>query len=144
MGCYVHPLNGVSAGTKAERMTWRRTSAKSQSFSRTSLLFPCTSIDFSLISKFDSFNLGKSQHLLCHYSLRSLILRSGALGVGQVSASAYHGRMDAPAHQSLGWHLWQVTATPKPPPLGLQQTGQVELYRLGRQSTLEKETPNNI
>ena len=68
MGCYVYPLNEVSAGTKAERMTWRRTSARSLSFSR-------TSIDFSLISKFDSFNLGESQHLLCRYSLRSLNLK---------------------------------------------------------------------
>ena len=33
-------------------------------------------------------------------------------GVGQVGASAYHGNVDAPAHQSLGWHLWQVPATP--------------------------------
>ena len=54
-------------------------------------------------------------------------------GVGQVSDLAYHGTMDAPAHQS--WHLWQVPATPKPPPFGLQQTGQVELYIVGRQST---------
>ena len=29
--------------------------------------------------------------------------------------------MDAPAHQSLGWHLWQVLASEKPRVLGLQQ-----------------------
>ena len=29
--------------------------------------------------------------------------------------------MDDPAHQSPGWHLWQVFATPKPPPSGLWQ-----------------------
>ena len=90
MGCYVYPLNEVSAGSKAERMTWRRTSARIKSvvfaynptsfpgsllFTRTSLPFSCTSIDFSFISKFDSFTLGKSQHLLCRYSFRSLILR---------------------------------------------------------------------
>ena len=51
------------------------TSARSMSFSSTSLSFSCTSIDFSLISKFDSFILGGSQHLLCLYSLWSLILR---------------------------------------------------------------------
>ena len=39
-------------------------------------------------------------------------------GVGQAYASAYCGNMDASAHQSLGWHLWQVPATPKPPLLG--------------------------
>ena len=27
-------------------------------------------------------------------------------GVAQVGALAYHGKLDAPAHQSLGWHLW--------------------------------------
>ena len=26
-------------------------------------------------------------------------------GVGQVGASAYHGKVDAPAYQSLGWAL---------------------------------------
>ena len=34
-------------------------------------------------------------------------------GVEQVGALAYHGTMDAPAHQSLGWHLWQVPTTQK-------------------------------
>ena len=42
-------------------------------------------------------------------------------GVGQIGALAYHGEIDAPAHQSLGWHLWQVPATPKPTWPGLQQ-----------------------
>ena len=28
------------------------------------------------------------------------------------TASAYYGNVDAPAHQSPGWHLWQVPATP--------------------------------
>ena len=31
-------------------------------------------------------------------------------GVGQVGASAYHGKVDAPAYQSVEWHLWQVPA----------------------------------
>ena len=26
-------------------------------------------------------------------------------GLRQVGASTYHGKVDAPAHQSLGWHL---------------------------------------
>ena len=39
-------------------------------------------------------------------------------GVGQVGASAYHGKLDAPVHQSLGWHLWQVPATPCHPRWG--------------------------
>ena len=60
---------------KLRGLTWRRTSARSMSFSCTSLSFSCTLIDFSVISKFDSFILGGSQHLLCLYSLRSLILR---------------------------------------------------------------------
>ena len=44
-------------------------------------------------------------------------------GVGQAGASAHHGNMDAPAHQSPGWHLWQVSAAPRPPPLGLKHRG---------------------
>ena len=60
---------------KLRELTRQRTSARSMSFSCTPLSFSCTSIDFSLISKFDSFVLGGSQHLLCLYSLRSLILR---------------------------------------------------------------------
>ena len=28
------------------------------------------------------------------------------------TASAYYGNVDDPAHQSPGWHLWQVPATP--------------------------------
>ena len=39
-------------------------------------------------------------------------------GVGQGGASAYHGKLDAPAHQSLGWHPWQVPATPCHPGWG--------------------------
>ena len=42
-------------------------------------------------------------------------------GVEQVGALAYHRNMDTPAQQSLGWHLWQVPTTGKPPVLGLQQ-----------------------
>ena len=71
MGRYLYPLNEVSAGAKAERVD----SARSMSFSCTSLSFSCTLIYFSVISKFDSFILGGSKHLLCLYSLRSLILR---------------------------------------------------------------------
>ena len=41
-------------------------------------------------------------------------------GVGQAYALAYFGKLDAPAHQSLGWHLWQVPATPQPPCSGLR------------------------
>ena len=37
------------------------------------------------------------------------------IGVEQVGALAYQGNMDAPAHQSLGWDLWQVPTTQKPP-----------------------------
>ena len=33
--------------------------------------------------------------------------------VDQVGALACHGNMDALAHQSLGWHLWQVPTTQK-------------------------------
>ena len=33
-------------------------------------------------------------------------------GVGQGLALAYHGDMDDPAHQSLGWCLWQAPVTP--------------------------------
>ena len=36
-------------------------------------------------------------------------------GVGQVGA--FHGNMNTLAHQGLGWHLWQVPAAPKPPPV---------------------------
>ena len=43
-------------------------------------------------------------------------------GVGQAGALAYFGKMDVPAHHSLGWCLWQAPVTPKPPLLGLQQT----------------------
>ena len=32
-------------------------------------------------------------------------------GVGQVGSLAYHGDVDDPAHQSLGWCLWQVPVT---------------------------------
>ena len=39
-------------------------------------------------------------------------------GVGQVGASAYHGKLDTPAHQSLRWHLWQVSTTPCHPRWG--------------------------
>ena len=39
-------------------------------------------------------------------------------GVGQIGASAYHGKLDAPVHQSLGWHLWKVPATPCHPRWG--------------------------
>ena len=42
-------------------------------------------------------------------------------GIGQTLASAYHGNVDDPALQSLGWHLWQVPVPSKPPLLGLQQ-----------------------
>ena len=38
-------------------------------------------------------------------------------GVGQVGALAYHGNMNTLAHQSQGWHLWQVLAAPKTPPV---------------------------
>ena len=44
-------------------------------------------------------------------------------GVGQAGASAHNGNMDTPAHQSPEWHLWRVSAAPRPPPLGLQHTG---------------------
>ena len=43
-------------------------------------------------------------------------------GVEGAGALAYQGNMDAPSHQSLGWHLWQVPTTQKPPVLGLQLT----------------------
>ena len=36
-------------------------------------------------------------------------------GVGQVGSLAYHGDVDDPAHQSLGWCLWQVPVTPSHP-----------------------------
>lgn len=41
-----------------------------------------------------------------------IIIITKGTGVGQVGASAYHMEMDAPAEQSLGWHLWQVPVTP--------------------------------
>ena len=36
-------------------------------------------------------------------------------GVGQVGSLAYHRNVDDPAHQSLGWCLWQITVTPSHP-----------------------------
>ena len=35
------------------------------------------------------------------------------MGTGVEQVGSYDGNMDAPAHQSLGWHLWQVPTTQK-------------------------------
>ena len=43
-----------------------------------------------------------------------IIIINGHLGGTGWPTLAYHGNMDAPAHQSLGWHLWQVPTTQKP------------------------------
>ena len=40
-------------------------------------------------------------------------------GIEQGGALAYHGNVDAFAHQSIGWHLWQVSTAKKPAVLGL-------------------------
>ena len=34
-----------------------------------------------------------------------IIMGVGQVGVGQVGALAYHGKLDAPARQSFGWNL---------------------------------------
>ena len=68
MRCYVYPLNEVSAGAKAERVD------QAANLCQKHVVF--LYIDrFLAHLKFDSFILVGSQHLLCLYSLRSLILK---------------------------------------------------------------------
>ena len=62
--------------------------------------------------------------------------------VGWAGASAYQGEMDAPSHQSLGWHLWHVSVTPRLPLLGQQQPECAGETRPWLTPRLGEETPN--
>ena len=73
---------------------------------------------------------GSLPHFLTHGALTARFSRQSSAnnnnnnnsnlgtGVGQVGASAYHWKLDAPTHQSLGWHFWQVPVTPCHPRWG--------------------------